>query len=86
MLTLDGWVEQARVEAIGSRAMAGVQPNFLDSGQSTPAPLVRMRQKTLAPGAARAILCSSASLSKANMRTPMANARAMSDSFLMVLP
>ena len=45
-----------------------------------------MRQKTFAPGAARAIFSTSASQSTANRRTPSSKARAMSRSFLIVLP
>ena len=52
--------------------MAGAQPNLRDSGQSAPSPVVRMRQNTRLPGAGAAILSSSASLSKANSRTPSA--------------
>jgi hypothetical protein len=40
-----------------------------------------MRQKTFAPGAARAIFSTSASQSTANSETPSAWARAMSRSF-----
>ena len=66
--------------------MAGAQPNLRDKGQSAPSPVVRMRQNTRLPGAARAIFASSTSLSKANSRTPWAKAAAMSPSFLIVLP
>ncbi len=45
-----------------------------------------MRQNTFEPGAARAIFSTSALQSTANRRTPSAKARAMSRSFLMVLP
>jgi hypothetical protein len=45
-----------------------------------------MRQNTRAPGAARATFSTSAAQSTANSRMPSAWARAMSRSFLMVLP
>jgi len=45
-----------------------------------------MRQNTLAPGAARAIFSTSAVQSTENRRMPSAKARAMSRSFLIVLP
>src|SRR5580700_5960399 len=66
--------------------MSGSQPNFRDNGHSAPAQPNRNRQKILAPGAARPILSTSALQSTANSRTPSAWARAMSRSFLIVLP
>ena len=66
--------------------MAGSQPNLRDSGHSAPAPSVRMRQNTCAPGAARATFSTSSSESTAKSLTPSWWARAMSRSFLMVLP
>lgn len=45
-----------------------------------------MRQKTRAPGAWRAIFSTSASQSTAKRSMPRTRARAMSRSFLMVLP
>ncbi len=41
-------------------AISGAQPNLRDSGHSAPSQETRMRQKTRAPGAARASLSSSA--------------------------
>ena len=55
-----------------STAIAGAQPNLRDSGHSAPAPSVRMRQNTRAPGAARAIFSTSSTQSTANSRTPSA--------------
>ena len=45
-----------------------------------------MRQNTFAPGAARATFSPSAAQSTVNRRMPSAKARAMSRSFLIVLP
>ena len=69
-----------------STAIAGTQPNLRDSGHSAPSPSVSTRQKTRAPGAARAIFSTSSTQSTANRRMPSSKARAMSRSFLMVLP
>ena len=66
--------------------MAGSQPNLRDSGHSAPTQSDRMRQNTRLPGAARATFSASALQSMAKSRTPSAKARAMSRSFLMVLP
>ena len=49
---------------------SGMQPNFRDSGHSAPTQSQRMRQKTFAPGAARAIFSTSSTQSTAKRRTP----------------
>ncbi len=53
-----------------STASPMTQPNLRHSGHSAPAPSVRMRQKTRAPGAARAIFSTSSTQSTAKSVTP----------------
>ena len=66
----DTWSPNSAAAVRISTACSDAQPNLRDSGQSEPAPDVRIRARTVAPGTASATLTTSLAESTTKVRTP----------------